>query len=223
MNKTLTKSVGFIGLTGVIAIVIAACFTVSRTAFTNITALGDFISAFTGAFFAFVFVKLGELGTRIYTRQRVNQTALVTLEQVLQEYVNRLYDNEFIADDIIETIDATTKNQDGALKVNFNYLKPLPIDKSLTIDLRNLDYKNDLFDFFEDLEKLNRSLDSIQHYYDLMTTNLMSGQLSHENYMGNLPIIKEKLHELKGFIVASIEDCVDVATKTCLLLQEPSF
>lgn len=223
MRKKTTKVFGLVGLAGVVAIVVAACFTVTRAAFTDIAALGDFVSAFTGAFFAFIFVKLGELGTRLYARQRVNQAALVTLEQVLQDYVSRLYGNEFVADDIMKTIDATIEDQDGALKANFNYLKPMPIDKSLTIDLRNIDYKNDLFNFFEDLEKLNHSLDSIQRYYDLMTANLMSGQLSHENYRGNLPIIKEKLVELKGFIRASVEDCVDVATKTRLLLQERSF
>jgi hypothetical protein len=218
-----TKTLGLLGIGMIFAMVTAAGFTVFRAAFSDIARLGDFISAFTGAFFAFIFVKLGELGTRLYARQRIHQVALVTLGQSLQEHINRLYNGEFIANDIIKTIDATLADPSGATRVNLNYLKPIPIDKSLPINVRNIDYKNDLFNFYEDLEKLNGSLNTIQRYYDTMTANLMSGQLRHEIYIANLPLIKEKLEELKRFILASVDDCIDVATKTRLLLDDRSL
>ncbi len=181
----LTKFLGFVGITAILAMVFAACFTVFKAAFTDIAGLGDFISAFTGAFFAFIFVKLGELGTRLYVRQRANQVALVTFEQIFQECINRLYGNDFVADDIIKTIETTVSSPDDTIKVNFNYLKPIPANTTPMIDLRNIDFKNDLLNFYEDLEKLNNSLDAIQRFYEIMTVNLMSGQLTRDVYVNN--------------------------------------
>lgn len=220
MRKQTVNKFGYIGISAIIAMVTAVSFLVFKASFSSISQTNDFISAFCGAFFAFVFVKLGELGTRLYQRQRANQEALVVLEQVLQDYINRLYGNDFVADDIVKSIQSTLSNTDGAAKVNFNFLKPVPIDRTLLLHLRNIDYKNDVFNFFADLDKLNGSLTSIQRYYDLMTTNLISGQLPKKTYTENLKIISEKMTELRKFISASIDDCIDMAAKTRLLLKE---
>jgi hypothetical protein len=220
MKANIVKVFGYLGITAIIALVAAATFLVFRAGFSNISKTNDFISAFAGAFFAFVFVKLAELGTRLYKRQRINQEALVTLEQEMQDYINRLYGNDFVADDIIKTIAATVAKPAETPKVNFNFLKPLPIDRTTLLSLRNIDYKNDVFNFYADLDKLNGSLSSIQRYYDLLTTSLMSGQLNKTDYIENLKIISEKMTEIKKFIAASIDDCLDVATKTRLLLKE---
>jgi len=223
MRGKLLNIFGYVGITLILAMVAAAGFLVFRNGFKNISNTTEFISAFAGAFFAFVFVKLGELGTRLYARERANQESLVGIEQAVQEYVNRLYGNDFVADDIIKTIDATTAKSEEAVKVNFNFLKPLPINTSQMLHLRNIDFKNDLFNLYADLEKVNGSMQSIQRFYDRMTDNLMSGQLDKTTYIQNLPIIKEKMAELKKFLSTSIEDCVDVATKDRLLLKETSI
>ena len=222
MKAKVANLLGYIGVTIVLAAVGAVTFLVFKASFGDISKTTDFIIAFAGAFFAYVFVKLGELGTRLYGRQRANQTALVGLEQSQQEYVNRLARNDFVADDIIATIDKATSEPESTPKVNFNFLKPIPINTSPLLDLRNIDYKNDLFNFHEDLEKVNGSMESVQRYYDLLTSSLISGQLDKKTYLNNLLIIKEKLLELKKFLAGSTDDCIDVATKTRLLLKERS-
>lgn len=115
----------------------------------------------------------------------------------MQDYINRLYGNDFVADDIKKTINATVANPADTPKVNFNFLKPLPIDRSSLLPLRNIEYKNDVFNFYADLDKLNGSLAAIQRYYDLLTTSLMSGQLPKADYVQNLKIIGEKMDEVK--------------------------
>jgi|GEM_PF-2084797 hypothetical protein len=223
MKNRLVKLFGYLGLTAILAIVAATCFLVFRNSFRSLSNTDDFISAFSGAFFAFIFVKLGELGTRLYLRERSNQTALVTLEQTLQDYINRLYDNDFVIDDIVKTIDNTTKKPSAAIKVNFNFLKPLPIDSSIMLNLRNLNYKNDLFNFYADLDKVNNSLATVQRYYDRITDSYIAGKMDKATYIKNLEVIKEKLGELKQFLAASIEDCIEVAAITRLLLRQVSI
>ncbi len=158
MKNKVIKTVGLFGL-GIILILACALTIALAVTFTRHSNGSDALfSAFGGAFFAYIFVRLGELFNRISKREKLNLDTLVEVEYVLNDHLNRIGQNINILEALLVVVD--TKSP----VVNFMKIKPIPNDKSGLQDLKNLDFINDLFNYYVDLEKINEGFELVLQF-----------------------------------------------------------
>lgn len=96
-------------------------------------------SAFAGAFFAFLFLRLAEFLSKVYQRQVKHYNSLVILETQLNELGGIIHDNIYLIPFFRNAI--TSGN------IYFSKLRQLPIDRSHYENLHDIDLINDLFSF----------------------------------------------------------------------------
>ena len=180
------------------------------------------IGGFAGAFFAFLFLRIGEALTKIYERQNRHYNALVVLESMCNRYLNVISNNIFV-------IDGFTKLSEKALKENkpfiyFNVLHEFSLDKEITPNLSNLDLINDVFSFEMGIDKMNNSISSTNRFYGEIKSAFMQKNIDFETYKINVGILVSKLLELKAFLLdLETENKVIVARARILMKDKPLF
>jgi len=94
-------------------------------------------SAFAGAFFAFLSLRLAEFFTKLYQRQVKHYNSLVLLETQLNENGGIIHDNLYILPNFIRVISSGN--------IYFNNLRSIPIYREHYENLYDLDLLNELF------------------------------------------------------------------------------
>jgi len=142
------------------------------------------LGPFFGAFFAFIFVRLGEGLKRLYDRRIKHHDALVHLEHYLNDASIRVDENRYMAEGFIEVVGRSV-SQPGVVAVSGNRLSSIPLDYALLLNLTNLDLINDLFGLFVDLRKLNDSAEALMRQYDQALKSLGRPHQDVEEYRSN--------------------------------------
>ena len=215
MKNKIIRIVGLIGLaiilllTGALNIALAATFT------KHSNGRDALFSAFGGAFFAYIFVRLGELFNRISKREKLNLDTLVEVEYVLNDHLNRIGQNINILEALLVVVD--TKSP----VVNFMRIKPIPNDKSGLQDLKNLDFINDLFSYFVDLEKINEGFELVLQFAIKMINDDASMRAANlpqtsvqANYQMNSDALKDMANDTKNLLLQAEKDCVELIAKS---------
>lgn len=213
------KWFGYAGLVFVMAFVAIVTYITLSYSFNGLANTDAFISAFMGAFLTFILVKLAELGSHFRQLEKNNLNAIVTISHDMNDNLNKLHNNDFVAKDILSTLARSRNRPEETLTVNFNFFKPLPIERSQIVHLKNNLYLNDVFGYLADIEKLNDSMATIQNFYNLMIRTKLSGQIDPNSYRTNIDVIEEKIKELRKFIKAATDKTVDLSAKARLLLK----
>lgn len=219
LKDSATKWVGYIGIIFIAGFVIVILYITLGHSFNGLANTDAFISAFMGAFLTFILVKFAELGSHLRQLEKNSLNAIVTISHDMNDNLNKLHNNDFVAKDILSTLAKSKADPKAALSVNFNYFKPLPIDRSQIVHLKNNLYLNEVFGYLADVEKLNGSMDTIQGFYNLIIRTRFSGQLDEESYKTNIDVIEKKIKELRKFINAATDKTVDLSAKAKLLLK----
>jgi len=206
-----------------LAIIVAFFFIFAANFFNNLffqsTILsGQFIGAFMGALFAFLFVRLGDGLTRFYKRKLKNYNALVKLERQINIYLNVISDNIFIIDDFTDYIKEIINNDKPV--IYFNVLHEFLIDKDNSLDLSNLDLINKVFSFEMGIEKMNHSIVSTNRFYSDIKIAFIEKNIDFNTYKKNIFSLKSKLSELKKFLVGLEQESKELGAMTRLLMRE---
>ncbi len=203
--KRLAYFVSKLGLVAIAAAMVAIVFGIVDKSIKNVVARDSFITAFGGAAFAYLFVKYGELFTRLSQREKLNVDTIVSLEYLLNKHLNMIGTNLDVAD---KMIDALKKKQ----PVHFLEFKEIPIGPIRLQDLKNVNFINDVFNYFADIEKINYDLNALQKFAEKLMDDVLKRQgqqTLQENavfqavYTANSTTLINQLGEIKGFIEAA--------------------
>jgi hypothetical protein len=179
------------------------------------------LGAFTGAFFAFLFIRVGEWLTRVYERQRTHYSALVKLEHILNKYLTYISDNVAAIDEISKIRQRTNGNPP---MLSYTRLDTLPIDENILLDLVNIQLINELASYHVDIRKINDDIESINGLYDEIREAFVHHLISPEVYVSNFDGYVKKLNLVKAFFF-----CLNEATNRNLAIirilarQRPIF
>jgi hypothetical protein len=124
------------------------------------------IAAFLGAFFAYLFTRLGTLADRLFTRRQTHRTGLVLIEKQGNEYQNYIGVNIFIINDYTKIAKRRLVSKNPF--IYFNELHELPIDKEIYLKLGNIDMVNELFNLEASAKKINSSIRSLNRFMSLI-------------------------------------------------------
>lgn len=166
-------------------------------------------SAFAGAFFAFLFLRLSEFLSKIYERQVKHYNSLVILDTQLNELGGIIHDNIYLIPFFKKSI--TSGN------IYFSTLRSMPIDKSHYENLHDIDLINDLFSFNYQLRKLNDDIDSLTNGYAEIKNAYIQHNIQKPDYLINAQISAELLTTLEVFLKDMEEYSVQLIAKVRLM------
>ena len=184
----------------------------------NANYLNNAVGAFMGAFFAFLFIRIGEVLTKLYERKNKHYNALVGLERACNEYLNIISDNIFVINDFITiSKSALGKNQPF---VYFNELHELSVDKEITLNLANIDLINETFSFEVGIDKMNNSIRATNRFYSDIKGAFIQRNIDFETYKANVLILMGKLEELKSFLLSLQEEDKKICAIARILMKD---
>lgn len=181
-----------------------------------------FFGAFVGAFFAFIFVRLGEALTRIYERKARHYKAVIKLEHYFNYILNTLNENRFIIEHFREVFSDEVIDR-GDTPLFTSRLHDIPFSKEDVIDLANLTFANAVFNFNVHVAKLNNSMASTNRSYELFSSAFVDGKIARDSYIANVRRHKERLIELEGFIKKTEKDSIYLLACSRVLSKNAPF
>ena len=181
--------------------------------------IDNFEGAFLGAFFAFIFVRLGEALTKIYNRHSKNDYVLIVFEHNFNECLSILSDNLYIIDGFIGIIEKLEKHPNEPI-LYANKLHEIPIDKESLISLTNLELINNIATSNVAVRKLNNSMETIISTYTQTKDAFVSGTISQKTYYYNFVSMKSAFLDLKKYTIASRNEIVELLAATRVLIKE---
>jgi len=169
-------------------------------------------SAFAGAFFAFLFLILGEFLSKLYKREIKHYNSLVILETQLNEIGGIIHDNICLLPYFRKAILSG--------KIYFSKLGQLPIDKSHYENLYDIGLINELFSFNYQLRKLNDDIDSLANGYTDIKNAYIQHHIQTPDYIINAQLTAEHLTTLEIFLSEMEKQTVQFMAKVRLMAKK---
>jgi len=179
------------------------------------------LGAFTGAFFAFLFIRIGEMLTKLYERQRTHYSALVKLEHIFYRYLNDISDNVSVIEEISKIKQRANNNPPT---LSYNWLEAFIINDDILLDLANIALINEIASFNVNLRKINSDMESINGLYDEIRQAALHRLITPDSYIQNFEHYVTKLERVKAFLESLNEKSKRVLAIIRLLLKKrPAF
>ncbi len=156
-----------------------------------------FISAFLGAFSAFLFFRMGEFINRVVQRKYTHLSALVKLDRALNENYDILNGNGYHYE-MLRKQNKEAKAQNVPL-FSGNRISPIFIDDQLLSDLVNIDYYNELFSYKTKIRRFNQDLESTFALLDMLKNSRINNIINDETYRVGQDNIFNKLSDISNF------------------------
>lgn len=167
--------------------------------------------AFAGAFFAFLFLRLAEFFSKIYSRQVQHYNSLVMLETQLNEIGGIIHDNLYIIPTFAKVIVSGN--------VYFNNLHKIPIDKSHYQNLYDINLLNELFEYYYQLRKINDDIETMAAGYSDIKNALIQGHINQARYKVNAGALAETLKTLEIFLADIQEQTVKLMARVSVQIK----
>ena len=169
-------------------------------------------SAFAGAFFAFIFLRLAEFLSKVYQRQVKHYNSLVNLETQINEIGGIINDDLYIIPEFIRVIKSG--------HVYFNNLRSIPIDKSHYENLYDLDLINILFSFNYQVRKINDDLDTASRGYEKIESAYTQKNITPADYVLNCNNLASQLTVMHLFLTKLLEENTKLMARVRLEIKK---
>lgn len=178
------------------------------------------LSAFTGAFFAFIFIWFSERLKSKKDLTKANIRALNKIQFICNNNYSSLNTTLYSISEILRVFEeAWSQSKDP---FSANQLDKIILDQDILLDLLNVDFINDYFSFTIIIEKHNNDVDNINHFHDTMKMARLGGQISSENYIENLGRFENNIKLFNKFVVDLMNQTENIIAKCRVLLKNES-
>lgn len=201
--KIITDSFIFFSLTVIGGFIFFSVFLIFNSLI-NKTLLSQTVSAFAGAFFAFLLLRLSDFLTGIYKREVMHFNSLVMLETQLNEIGTIVDDNLYVIQDFIGVISSG--------RIYFNNLRSIPIDKTHFEKLYDVSLMNELFSYQYEIRRINDDMKTLDKGYEDIKNAIIDRKNTPEGNKANTEMIIRKLKLFQIFMTKLYD-------KTLLLLS----
>lgn len=221
---TLRNTLSFVFVAIIFAFVAAFAFNIFGELFfhTNDKVTDSFYGAFLGAFFAFLFVRISDVLTRLYDRQTKNYNTLIQFEHHLNKCLGLIGENFFIVKDFKRVFSEPRKPNEPT-RLYRNEFSQIPLEYELLPALTNIDLVNELFLYNGSIRKLNGTMENLAKVYDTMRAALLEGKTTEDNYYRNVARLLEGFDVLDRFLNASAEETDKLVATIRVLMHDRPF
>ena len=178
-----------------------------------------FYGAFLGAFFAFLFVRLGNALTMMYERKAKARCALVQLVHKFSELLNIVHDNLYLIRKLSE-MEANLETPGAPAPIYQPRFATHTQIGDILISLGNIDLINELLDLNTTIRKLNDSLDDWQRAHDRVTDAFINKKVDEMTYRAYLKDAVEAGQLLGKFLAAFQTDLIDSLAAVHVLVRD---
>jgi len=154
-------------------------------------------SAFGGAFFAFLFVRLSDFFNKTYERSVKNYNALVRLEILFNSNFDIIYHNLFVIKEFREAYNKT--RQEKRIVAVMQRFRLFTVSDEAILNLLDINLINQLFGFLIDTKKLNNDLEMVNLFYNDLKQNCIETKAL-TTYEENMQEIANSFATLEKFI-----------------------
>lgn len=212
--KKLLFAIGFIAL---VAVIFYFVFAIGNKIFVELDS--DYIlpsvSAFMGAFFAFLFLITGQWFSQFYSRHRKHRNALVKLEYSLNEYAD-------VSNKNIGLLKGLDERLNSLPVMSMSTFGTIQVDKNILLELKNIDLINDLVSFNLDADTGNHELHQLTVLYFEVRQDFVKGRLGGERLKRTLTSFKGDLNTVLKFLESFEKDTKNMLAKVRILLERES-
>lgn len=180
-----------------------------------------FLGAFLGAFFSYLFVRIGMALDAIRQRHAKHRDALIRLQYVFNEALNILGDNIFIVDSFKNIFKGYSASNEA--RIFGNVLHPIPYDNELLVSLGNLDLINQLYGLHVELRKLNDSMVTINRMSEKTTDAFIQGHIDHRTYVANIKNDEPRYDEIRKFLSSATDGVIEALATVRTLSKAENF
>lgn len=170
------------------------------------------IIAFFGAFFAFIFVKIGEW-IAIIRKGNVNHfNSLTKIERLLNRIVYRLGKNIFGFEGNLGALKSMRLLTWGSYEIPFDY--------KLADNLKNIDFVNEYFCLSLDIETMKNDMIKMKDMYEEIKDLFITKKIDPQMYKVNILYCISQMEDMNKFMKAYQENTIKLLAKTRLLIKE---
>jgi len=181
------------------------------------------LGGFSGAFFAFTFVRMADWLKRLADRLEKDHSAVMRIQHYLNDCLGITGDNIFVIDDFLAIVSEERLNS-GIAPVYMNRFKQYPIDRDVLIDLSNVEFVNEIYWFNGSLRKLNDDLATADRAMDEATkTFIANPERFEESYIESMKRTRRRYAEVKGFLEQLSESAIRNLATSRLLIEHAPF
>ncbi len=170
------------------------------------------LGSFLGAFFAFVFYRLGTFLTDRIERSRRHHNALVKMEHGLNDALNAIADNRYVI----------AHFQPAAREGHPVWMLPraVQLDRSPLIDLLNLDLLNEAVSVHTMVGKINSGIEDAVRAYLQMRDARVSGHLDAKQFVENSLALAAGLEQIDLALAGLETDVKGLTARVRVLLRK---
>lgn len=176
------------------------------------------VGAFLGAFFAYLFMRVRDVFTKIHERHKDNFNALVRLEHLCCENMDTIANNIWIIDDFHTTVGQALKQ--GQAAIYGNRFHKLAFPEDIILKLTGIDFMNEVLSYKVDFSRLNNDIETINVMYDSFKNALIGGTIDINTYRVNAQFALDKSLELKYFLSSLEGKTLRINAYTRILCRE---
>lgn len=167
------------------------------------------ISAFCGAFFAYLFMTVKDISTKIYEQGKQNFNALIRVENFCCEIIDAIYVNIQIIEDFHNT--AKQFLEQKKIGIYGNMLRKFPFPDDILLGLTNVDFANKILSYKIDFTRINQDIEFFNRMYECFKGAYVQGKIDADTFQINTQAAIEKTRELKKILQGLIEKTVKIA------------
>lgn len=162
-------------------------------------------SAFAGAFFVFLFLRLAEFFTKLYQRKVRHYNSLILLETQIMEIGGIINDNLYSISQINKAFESDN--------VPFNRLRPLLIDSSHYENFYDLTIKNVLFSYNYKLRQTNDDIEGILKILDYFNSALIQKNIEYTEYKRRIDPLVKQLRLIYAFLLDLQSETISLSAR----------
>ena len=189
---------------------------------TDLEAFRALVGGFSGAFFAYLFVRFGDALKKVYDRKELNHTALVKLQHYFNDCLNTTSDNLFIVNDC-QGVFTEARRAGPEVPIYMNSFHQYQIDRQVVLSLTNVDFVNEVYSLNVGLHKMNDSLATVDRAYSHLRDAFLAKTVDPQTYKENAWQYRDRCSEIEGFLLQTKQDLIRHLSVSNLLLKDRPF
>lgn len=179
----------------------------------NVTsALPVLVSAFFGAFFAFLFTRLGGWLTGKLARGKEHKRALARTERLCQDYLNDIITNKKLTGRAVEALAAGVPY--------WQFPHPFAIDQSLTMEIIDLDMATRVASVNTRLRRFNRNVEDFRRAHDDLQKAMLAQSIPGDVWAAASQRAAPLWSEFVPFLDHLDNEVRDLCTRAVLLVRQ---
>jgi len=155
-------------------------------------------ASFSGALFAFLFLKYSEKIKDKKENKRVNYRALNKIQFICNINVSLLTTTKFMIEDILAVFNKARERYQDPFSASS--LDLILIDRDLLLDLNHAAFLNDYFSYFRDVEKHNSDIANFNKFHESLKMARIKDDITSGNYLENINRLEENLRIFNLFV-----------------------